>query len=172
MRDKNSRWVLAILGLIIIGVGVTLWMGRGTVKHLSQAETDAIIAPLADSDQSYGMGRLNEKARSPFAENMRAIYASLPDNSREQVKTKGKYDFHLSDLPKEQADIIKGFVENDKDCVYPTLARNLHQPGKGEPIDFSKVTFSFQHAGEYVEIHFSTTGCEQTWRPIGRWTGR
>jgi len=134
----------------------------GQPHTLTQAQINAAIPPMP-ADQRAGM-ELGAPNYSLYVDKLRAIYASLPAEARHQMQTKGEYAFHVSDLPKEQGDVIRDLITTDKD-----MATNL---GGGKPVDFSQVTFSFKHGGQDIEFRGRRVGMDIGWAPIGRWAGK
>ena len=75
---------------------------------------------------------------SKWADKLRAIYASLPDSARQQMLSTGWYSFKLSDLPKDQQQIMTDFCHHDKNVS------GVISPDCGTKCtDLQKLTFSF-----------------------------
>jgi len=136
----------------------------GAPTALSQSEVDRIIPPLPESERAMMQG--GTKDFSIFADRLRAVYAALPAEARHQVQTKGEYAFHLTDLPKEQADVIRELIEKDP-SIEATVGGWM-----GGRLDLSKVILLFQHQGDSVALRFRVGQNEANWAPFGKWTGK
>ncbi len=134
----------------------------GQAHVLTQAQIDAIIPPLPESERAGIEG--SSPNYSLYVDKLRAIYASLPAEARQQMQTKGEYAFHVSDLPREQGAVIRDLITKDKD-----MTTNL---GGGKPVDFAQVTFSFKHGDQDIEFRGRRVGMDIGWAPIGRWAGK
>jgi len=122
---------------------------------LSQTEIDKAIPPLSQQ-------QVSDTARSApgfvtFVDKVRAVYAALPAETKQQMVAKGEYAFHLSDLPPEQAQVMKDLAAQDE---------NL---GISDRDSLANLTFLFQHQGEHVALRFRMPGREINWASFGLW---
>lgn len=168
MARTSGRWMLwvVVVLVVVVTVVVVLWVrthGGGPTQDeeavLDQAAIDAIIPP-----PDAQMRSLVEQDAGPavvFVDRLRALYAALPAEVRQQVSSKGEWVFHLADLPKAQADVIRELADQDENW-----RRNL-ESHFGTPLDLSKVTFLFQRQGQYVALRVRGPGFESNWAPFG-----
>jgi hypothetical protein len=92
----------------------------GQAHTLTQAQIDAAIPPMPEFTGE-------DKA---WADKLRGIYAGLSESKRQEMLTKDVCWFNLSDLPPEQAEVVKEFAKGQL----------------GDQVDPAALTYGFGHA--------------------------
>jgi hypothetical protein len=145
--------LIALLVIVIAAASIIIASLRGRA-----------IVPVGED-----MRRLIQQSEGPsvaFVDRLLEVYEALPAEAKQQVASKGEYAFHLSDLPKAQADVIRGLLSQD------TNLRMTLEGWVGSPLDLSKITFLFQRQGKYLALVCRGGGNEGNWAPFALWPGR
>jgi hypothetical protein len=104
---------------------------------IEPAATGEGIAPLPDSIQELRAKRDPEFVA--WADGLRGLYQTLPDEARQNMLATGACTFRLSDLPESEAKVVRDFVDQHSGArEWATLNANI-----GTPPDLSKLTFGF-----------------------------
>lgn len=164
----------ACLATALAGCGRPVKTGTGGVAGppavgqahiLTQAQIDAIIAPLPERDRADLAKSLPQWLT--WTDRLRGVYAALPPEATQTMVSKGSYEFTLADLPEPQAKVIKDLVAEDPD----RNIRDTLEQWAGKPLDLSKVSFASKRQGDKVFLAFRSGGSEFSPAPIGVWPG-
>jgi hypothetical protein len=105
-----------------------------------------------------------------WADRLREVYAALGPGPQRQMLETGEYAFHLGDIPKAQADVIREFAVGDVQG-----ARQWIEHKYGKPVDLSKVTFKFgrfpEDPGHVRFMIVGPNGLDRMQPEIGLWPG-
>jgi len=152
---------IALLVIVIAAASIIIaLLKRGAIVPVG----GGAIVPVGE-----GMRRQIQESEGPsvaFVDRLCAVYKALPAEAKQQVASKGEYAFHLSDLPKAQADVIRDLLSQD------TNLRATLEGWVGSPLDLSKITFLFQRQGKYLALVCRGGGNEGNWAPFAVWPGR
>lgn len=124
----SRRQKLAACFVILAAASVILFLRSARHPGISQGAT---IPPLAEEPWP---GYLK------WADQLRSIYAALPDGAKQQMLSTGQYAFRLSDLAEPQAGALR-------ETLRSPICSDVVDQWLGKPPDFSKVIFKFERAG-------------------------
>jgi hypothetical protein len=126
--SARRRVVAYVIAAVIVSVLIVVWAIR---SHAPGA-----LPPLPGNERAF-FQEVDPKFPA-WIDRIREVYTALPQAAKDQMLKTGTYEFHLNDLAKPQADVIREWVQRDINS-----SRQWVEFKYGKPVDLSKVTFRF-----------------------------
>jgi hypothetical protein len=162
---SGRGWLIACIVVIVAAVSVFVLMRSVWRASTVQPGT---IPPLPAEEKASFAGIAPEWVT--WADRLRGVYAALGPGPQRQMLETGEYAFHLGDIPKAQADVIREFAVGDVQG-----ARQWIEHKYGKPVDLSKVTFKFgrfpEDPGHVRFMIVGPNGLDRMQPEIGLWPG-
>jgi non-ribosomal peptide synthetase component F len=159
-RKRRPRVGQLVAGLVIVGVALVV-----------------ILLAMRGAGAGYALRPLPQEERASFLkydpglaqwiDQLNAVYTSLPSQAKKQMMAQGEYSFRLADLPKEQADTIRGLIRQDMNGSYSWASFQI-----GSPPDLSVLTFKFGRIPEdpaHVRFMIQAPNGNRMQPEIGLW---
>jgi RNA polymerase sigma-70 factor (ECF subfamily) len=170
---KAAYVTVGVAGLAV-GVPRLLHHGPATVSPGVTASPGATatapgdLPPLPEKERALFQKHVPEYPA--WADRLREVYAALPQSAKDKMLRTGQYEFHLGDLAKPQADVIRTYVERDIQGSRVWLEFKY-----GKPLDLSRVTFRFGRDpanSNYTRFMIvGPNGYDRAQPEIGLWPG-
>jgi hypothetical protein len=184
LRGRRQRGIWIRVVQVAALTLAALLCGGCAARHGGSATSTAAAPGQAGPDEVVPLSaaRRTEIAGLPqngpdylkAVDKLRAVYASLPREKRQQVADQDGYYFHTAELPPSQARTIET-VATATPMIHHNINLNLQADREG-PVDFTKATFGYRR--DHGEIYFvvktetKTARFHMDYGPIGSWTGQ